>query len=774
MAQSEVGYIFPEDAAKQVVEVGNAIQKTDTALLKYTEDAAKLINLLKQQNISFEQLQKVQAQTVETTQKLDAIGKQLIQSEEKLKQVSDTRTEQIIKNRVETAKATQAIKDKLKANTAEEGSLVRMRQRLKELTEAYDKSGQRTKAAAKEINDLSKQIGKAEAATNRHQRNVGNYTSAFDKFKNVTSLLPGTLGNVTSSAEGVITKLASLGPVGITVAGTIAAAGAQVAAFFLKTEKGAELLERKWAGMKAAFNVLVGELASGGEKIVDSWDKVQEQSTFWTKTLSIFGIQGQLLGTRMDLASTAAEKYTGAMQDVQDIERELIVPRAKANDAIAKGTELYNDATQAADKRRDALKSVIAEEDKIADAEIANQHKLVLALTERNKLAKDAGTIRDEQLKELEEATAKEIALDTESTLRTNKTKKRIATLNKEIADQETERQEKLKKQQAEANKKLIEAAKTEQEIERNSLEEIDKLNQEATKKEEEREKAKVEEQNRIDDFNFEQTKKRLEEEVEIRKQKDEQELKDLKDKEAIKQAIQDASFEAATMLNDELTSRRIANIEKEFAVLEMQKEAELSNVNLTATQKQQIEEKYAKKAAELKTKQAKAEKEGAIFSSIINTAVAVVKALPNIPLSIIAGAMGLLQTGLIIARPIPKFAKGTDYAPSEFIAGEAGRELIKTKSGDLVMANKATHFKGNRFKGATIYTNKETEQIINESGKGNNFVFDTRELRDGLKAVEHAIEKKPIAITDGSGRVVGTQSGNYRETYLNRMRNGR
>ena len=63
--------------------------------MKYTEDATKLINLLKEQNISFEQLQKVQQKTVETTKNLDAIGKQLIQSEEKLKQVEDVRVQSI-------------------------------------------------------------------------------------------------------------------------------------------------------------------------------------------------------------------------------------------------------------------------------------------------------------------------------------------------------------------------------------------------------------------------------------------------------------------------------------------------------------------------------------------------------------------------------------------------------------------------------------------------------------------------------------------------------
>ena len=154
-----------------------------------------------------------------------------------------------------------------------------------------------------------------------------------------------------------------------------------------------------------------------------------------------------------------------------------------------------------------------------------------------------------------------------------------------------------------------------------------------------------------------------------------------------------------------------------------------------------------------------------------VTNALSKVVTAPLVPFIIASGA---IQAGLIAAQPIPKFAKGTDYAPNEFIAGEAGRELVKTQSGEVYMAGKATHFKGNRFKGATVYTNKETEQIIKESGRGNNFVFDTKELRDEMRSVKKAIIKKPVLITDNSGRVVGKESNNYREIYLNRLRNGR
>jgi len=89
-------------------------------------------------------------------------------------------------------------------------------------------------------------------------------------------------------------------------------------------------------------------------------------------------------------------------------------------------------------------------------------------------------------------------------------------------------------------------------------------------------------------------------------------------------------------------------------------------------------------------------------------------------------------------------------------------------------MVDKPTYFKGNKFKGAKIYTNKETESIIAQSESQNNIYFDTADLKNGLTRIEKAINKKPVMITDNSGRIIGKQTNTYRETYLNRLRNGR
>lgn len=91
-----------------------------------------------------------------------------------------------------------------------------------------------------------------------------------------------------------------------------------------------------------------------------------------------------------------------------------------------------------------------------------------------------------------------------------------------------------------------------------------------------------------------------------------------------------------------------------------------------------QLDADLEKKKTGIAKKQAKRDKAQSIFSAIISTAAAIAQALPNIPLSIIAGIMGAAQIAVIASQPLPEYAKGglTDGAKM-YIAGEAGQEWI-------------------------------------------------------------------------------------------------
>lgn len=77
----------------------------------------------------------------------------------------------------------------------------------------------------------------------------------------------------------------------------------------------------------------------------------------------------------------------------------------------------------------------------------------------------------------------------------------------------------------------------------------------------------------------------------------------------------------------------------------------------------EKLDGEYEKKRNEMRRRQAIIDKAQAIFDIGINTAVAIVKALPNMVLSGIIGALGAAQAAAVVAQPIPAAEKGA-YLP--------------------------------------------------------------------------------------------------------------
>jgi TP901 family phage tail tape measure protein len=105
------------------------------------------------------------------------------------------------------------------------------------------------------------------------------------------------------------------------------------------------------------------------------------------------------------------------------------------------------------------------------------------------------------------------------------------------------------------------------------------------------------------------------------------------------------------------------ARLDYDIQALNRAMEKELSNKHLTEEQKDKIREKYAKKEKALKTEAFKKQKAADIIQAIINTALAVTRALANgnPALAVAAGIAGAAQTAVIAAQPIPAFYAGGD-----------------------------------------------------------------------------------------------------------------
>lgn len=122
----------------------------------------------------------------------------------------------------------------------------------------------------------------------------------------------------------------------------------------------------------------------------------------------------------------------------------------------------------------------------------------------------------------------------------------------------------------------------------------------------------------------------------------------------------------AFASLSSNLADREIQSIERK-------KKAEISRLNtlleleeLTQPQiqalikeREEAEEKYDRKTAEIKRRRANSERRWNISQVIMNTAIAIMKAAPNIPLQIATGILGAAQLAVVASQPVPQFAQG-------------------------------------------------------------------------------------------------------------------
>ena len=101
------------------------------------------------------------------------------------------------------------------------------------------------------------------------------------------------------------------------------------------------------------------------------------------------------------------------------------------------------------------------------------------------------------------------------------------------------------------------------------------------------------------------------------------------------------------------------------------------------------LEEDMAAKTAEVKTKQAKADKRAAMFQATINTAAQVTKVIANPILAAIVAGLGAVQIAAIGAAPIPAFADGgRPPIGKTSLVGERGPELFVPDQAGTIIPN--------------------------------------------------------------------------------------
>jgi len=179
-----------------------------------------------------------------------------------------------------------------------------------------------------------------------------------------------------------------------------------------------------------------------------------------------------------------------------------------------------------------------------------------------------------------------------------------------------------------------------------------------------------------------------------------------------------------------------------------------------SASAREEIERQYDERRRAIQRREAEAQKRLAIFNILINTAQAVVSALPNIPLSIAIGVIGAVQAGIVASQEIPQFWKGTENAPEGLAwTQEKGAEVITDKSGNVktLGSNKGAQLtylsKGDKvYKSHEDYINKVlSKNGIDNLGSYINFApqkevnnsFDMVEMKQEFSKLASVIKNK-------------------------------
>jgi hypothetical protein len=129
------------------------------------------------------------------------------------------------------------------------------------------------------------------------------------------------------------------------------------------------------------------------------------------------------------------------------------------------------------------------------------------------------------------------------------------------------------------------------------------------------------------------------------------------------KKDLRQAEFDFAVNLINTLSAIQNEADQMERDRLRSKYEYDLRLAGNNETAKAKIKAEFDKKDRELQQRQAQRARDMAVFDIFLNTGRGIMAALtsvpPNVPLSIFIGATGLLQAGLALSRPLPKFKDG-------------------------------------------------------------------------------------------------------------------
>lgn len=262
-------------------------------------------------------------------------------------------TEAILEQKNAIKANNDVIKQNVKEQTTEVGSLSQMRAQLKQMVTAYDnlskaerESADKGGALLKQIQDQTAAIQDAEMATGRHQRNVGNYPKVFNLANSsIGKFLNGIQGvvNIAPSGDSALkmfqagikqTNLSLLKLLANPIVAIIAAAVIQIM-IIIKVIK---LVIDQMKSMDDSATALQGLMASF-QPILDIFKKALSAVALALGEV-VKGIT-MVITALMSLipafkeSAQEAQNYVQAVDALEEADRQFVVQKAKNNKEIA-------------------------------------------------------------------------------------------------------------------------------------------------------------------------------------------------------------------------------------------------------------------------------------------------------------------------------------------------------------------------------------------------------------------------------------------------------
>lgn len=340
------------------------ITSTDK-LTKTKAESEKLLQKIEQERQkTLQQLNKAKQEEEKTTQqklKTDqSANKTLIESEKLLQQQSKTR-QQLNKEKEQSKKQSEKEQKRLQQENSlyaqQAKRLNDLRANAKEVAIQFGTNSKQFKTVAKEVNNLDARLKGVDSSLGQSQRNVGNYTSAFQG-------LPGPIGGAIGGLKALTqaSKAFIATPIGAIIAG-IALALKSLTTFFRSSEEGQDALNK----VTKVFGTIIGNIrdvvAKLGKLIFDAFNNPRE--------------------TILKLGNTIKEnivnRFVGLIELIPNIGRavgklfkgEFAEAGKIAGDAIAKvtlGVDNFTEkATTGFNNAKNAITELIEETDKEID-----------------------------------------------------------------------------------------------------------------------------------------------------------------------------------------------------------------------------------------------------------------------------------------------------------------------------------------------------------------------------------------------------------------------